>query len=77
MKHKSEQVREIGVARQTSVSSGKDPSIGDILRKARKQLVTKHILIAIAVILLVTFGVFCVVNGYFDRLIDYLIGLAE
>ncbi len=77
MKHNSEQVREIGATRQSSVGETKEPSIGDVLRKARKQLVTKHILIAIVVILLITFGVFCAVNGYFERLIDYLIGLAE
>lgn len=77
MKHKREQVREVGASRQASLAKEKEPSIGDVLRKARKQLVTKHILVAIVVILLITFGVFCVVNGYFERLIDYLIGLAE
>lgn len=77
MKRNSEKIREVGAPRQSSVSMEKDPSIGDVLRKARKQLVTKHILVAIIVILLVTLAVFFVVNGFFGRLIDYLIGLAE
>ncbi len=76
MKQSVEQVREVGTSRHTNGANG-DQSIGDVLRHARKQLMTRRILVAIAVILLVTFGVFCVVNGYFERLIDYLIGLAE
>ena len=52
-------------------------SIGDVLRRAKRQLMTKRILIAIMVILMVTLVVFFAVSGYFDRLVDYLISLAE
>ena len=52
-------------------------SIGDVLRVAKRQLMTKRILIAIVVILLVTLCVFFVSTGYLDSFIDYLISLAE
>lgn len=77
MKQSVEQVREVGSTRQATGTSNEDASIGDVLRTARKQLMTKRILIAIVVILLFTTCVFCVVNGIFDRFVDYLIGLAE
>lgn len=76
MKQNVEQVREVGSSRQAG-GSGEEASIGDVLRTARKQLMTKRILIAIVVVLLFTTCVFFVVNGTFDRFIDYLIGLAE
>lgn len=77
MKQSVEQVREVGSTRQATGSSNEDASIGDVLRTARKQLMTRRILIAIVVILLFTTCVFFVVNGIFDRFVDYLIGLAE
>ncbi|MBP5186674.1 MAG: hypothetical protein J6040_06445 [Clostridiales bacterium] len=77
MKQSVEQVREVGSTRQATGVSNEDASIGDVLRTARKQLMTRRILIAIIVILLITTGVFVVVNGIFDRFVDYLIGLAE
>lgn len=77
MKQSVEQVREVGSTRQATGVSNEDASIGDVLRTARKQLMTRRILIAIIVILLITTGVFFVVNGIFDRFVDYLIGLAE
>ncbi len=77
MKQSIEQVREVGSTRQATGTSNEDASIGDVLRTARKQLMTKRILIAIVVILLFTTCVFFVVNGIFDRFVDYLIGLAE
>lgn len=77
MKQSVEQVREVGSTRQASVGSNEEASIGDVLRKARKQLMTKRILIAIVVILLITICFFFVVNGTFDSFVDYLISLAE
>ena len=77
MKQSVEQVREVGSTRQATGVSNEDASIGDVLRTARKQLMSRRILIAIIVILLITTGVFVVVNGIFDRFVDYLIGLAE
>ena len=77
MKQSVEQVREVGSTRQATGVSNEDASIGDVLRTARKQLMTRRILIAIIVILLITTGVCGVVNGIFDRFVDYLIGLAE
>jgi len=77
LKQSVEQVREVGSTRQATGVSNEDASIGDVLRTARKQLMTRRILIAIIVILLITTGVFVVVNGIFDRFVDYLIGLAE
>jgi len=77
LKQSVEQVREVGSTRQATGVSNEDASIGDVLRTARKQLMTRRILIAIIVILLITPGVVVVVNGIFDRFVDYLIGLAE
>ena len=77
MKQSVEQVREVGSTRQASVGSNEEASIGDVLRKARKELMTKRILIAIVIILLFTICFFFAVNGTFDRFVDYLISLAE
>lgn len=77
MKQNLEQVRQVGSTRQASVGGNKEMSIGDVLRRAKRQLMTKRILIAIMVILMVTLVVFFAVSGYFDRLVDYLISLAE
>lgn len=77
LKQNIEQVREVGSTKQASAGGKKELSIGDVLRRANRQLMTKRILIAIVVILLVTLIVFFVSTGYFDRLVDYLISLAE
>ena len=77
MKQGVEQVREVGSTRHASGMDHKDMSIGDVLRKARRELVTKRIQIAIAVILLITLIVFLAVSGYFEAWIDSLIGLVE
>ncbi|MBO4928672.1 MAG: hypothetical protein J5379_10560 [Clostridiales bacterium] len=77
MKQNIEQVREVGTSKHASNKDGAELSIGDALRLARKQLMTRRILVAIIVILLVTLFVFLVTNGFFEQLIDYLIGLAE
>ena len=77
LKQNLEQVRQVGSTRQASVGGNKEMSIGDVLRRAKRQLMTKRILIAIMVILMVTLVVFFAVSGYFDRLVDYLISLAE
>ena len=77
LKQSIEQVREVGSTKQACAGKKGDMSIGDVLRVAKRQLMTKRILIAIVVILLVTLCVFFVSTGYLDRFIDYLISLAE
>lgn len=77
LKQNIEQVREVGSTKQASTVGNKELSIGDVLRRANRQLMTKRILIAIFVILLITLVVFFVSAGYFERLADYLISLAE
>ncbi|MBP5493127.1 MAG: hypothetical protein J6Y08_09800 [Clostridiales bacterium] len=77
MKQEIEQVREVGSSRHASGKENHELSIGDVLRKARNELVTKRILIAIVLILLVTAIVFLAVDGFFLRVIDSLIGLVE
>ena len=77
MKQGIEQVREVGSSRHSSGKEEHELSIGDVLRKARRELVTRRILIAIVVILLITAIVFLAVDGFFLRLIDSLIGLVE
>ena len=77
LKQNIEQVREVGSTKQASAGGNRELSIGDVLRRANRQLMTKRILIAIVVILLVTLVVFFASSGYIDRLIDYLISLAE
>jgi len=77
LKQNIEQVREVGSTKQASTVGNKELSIGDVLRRANRQLMTKRILIAIFVILLITLVVFFASAGYFERLADYLISLAE
>ena len=77
MKQGVKQVREVGSSRRSVSKDRSELSIGDVLRQARRELVTKRILIAIAVILLITAAVFFAVSGYFESLIDSLIGLVE
>ena len=57
MKQSVEQVREVGSTRQATGVSNEDASIGDVLRTARKQLMTRRILIAMifTIILAVSF----------------------
>ena len=77
MKQNIEQVREVVSTKQASSGRNGEMSIGDVLRVAKRKLMTKRILIAIVVILLVTLCVFFVSTGYLDSFIDYLISLAE
>ncbi len=77
LKQNIEQVREVGSTKQASSGRNGEMSIGDVLRVAKRKLMTKRILIAIVVILLVTLCVFFVSTGYLDSFIDYLISLAE
>ena len=77
LKQNIEQVREVGSTKQASSGRNGEMSIGDVLRVAKRKLMTKRILIAIIVILLVTLCVFFVSTGYLDSFIDYLISLAE
>ncbi|MCR5273815.1 MAG: hypothetical protein K6E26_00485 [Clostridiales bacterium] len=77
MKQNIEQVREVGSTKQASSGRNGEMSIGDVLRVAKRKLMTKRILIAIVVILLITLCVFFVSTGYLDSFIDYLISLAE
>ncbi len=77
LKQNIEQVREVGSTKQASSGRNGEMSIGDVLRVAKRKLMTKRILIAIVVILLITLCVFFVSTGYLDSFIDYLISLAE
>jgi hypothetical protein len=54
-----------------------DKPIGEVLRIARRQLMTRRILTAIVVILLITIVAFFALTGFFDRFVDYLSSLAE
>lgn len=77
MKQNIERVREVGSSKKSSGNTGEDKPIGEVLRIARRQLMTKRILIAIVLILLVTIAAFFALNGFFDRFVDYLSSLAE
>jgi hypothetical protein len=77
LKQNIEQVREVATTRQSAVGSENDLSIGDVLRQARRQLMTKRILTAIVVILLITIVLFFALTGGFGDFVDYLISLAE
>ena len=77
MKQNSERVREGGSSKKTSVNTVGDKPIGEVLRIARRQLMTRRILTAIVVILLITIVAFFALTGFFDRFVDYLSSLAE
>ncbi|MBR3058429.1 MAG: hypothetical protein IKG93_10745 [Clostridiales bacterium] len=79
MKHSSEQVREVGSSRQSGKREirDRDLSIGDVLRRHNRELITKRLLVAVVIILLITLGVFLVVSGFFGRFVDTLMGFVD
>ncbi len=63
----------------TSVSSsiGGKESVGDILRKAKKELIFKRICIAMFLLVLVALVIYLFVAGYIGDLIDNSLALIE
>jgi len=61
----------------TSVSSSisGDMSVGDILRKAKKELILKRICLAMFLLVLIALVVYFAVAGYFEAIADFFIAL--
>lgn len=66
----------IAVSSVSSSIEGKE-SVGDVLRKARKELIFKRICIGMVLIVLVTLIVYLCVSGYIPDLIDAFFALIE
>lgn len=79
MKQGNEQVREVGSTRQSGgfKDRERDLSIGDVLRKHHRELITKRMLVVTAVILVILLVVILSVNGFFDRMFDTLMGSVD
>lgn len=63
----------------TSVSSSIDgkESIGDALRKARKELIVKRVCLALFLVVVVVWVVYLFVSGFFSELIDASFALID
>ena len=77
MKQGSEHVREVGSSRQSKRFNERELSIGEMLFKRRRELVTKRVLIAIVFVLLVTICLVLVFGGFFGRMLDALTDFIE
>ena len=66
----------IAVSSVSSSIEGKE-SVGDVLRKAKKELIFKRICIGMVLIVLATLIVYLCVSGYIPDLIDGFCALIE
>ncbi|MBP3811362.1 MAG: hypothetical protein ILA15_11750 [Clostridiales bacterium] len=66
----------IAVSSVSSSIEGKE-SVGDVLRKAKKELIFKRICIGMFLIVLATLIVYLCVSGYIPDLIDGFFALIE
>ena len=66
----------IAVSSVSSSIEGKE-SVGDVLRKAKKELIFKRICIGMVLIVLATLIVYLCVSGYIPDLIDGFFALIE
>ncbi len=57
--------------------NGSDKSIGDSLRKARKDLFFSRCVWGIFIVLLVTVIAVLFIQGYVDRFIDFILSLVD
>lgn len=77
MKQGSEHVREVGSSRQGKRFDERELSIGEMLFKRRRELVTKRVLIVIVILLLLTILLVLVFGGFFGRMLDALTDFIE
>ncbi|HOO61181.1 MAG TPA: hypothetical protein PKV44_01980 [Bacillota bacterium] len=77
MKKRFEHVRTPSVIRSQNADAENDISIGDVLRKARRDMITSQIIKAIFVVVLVSVIICLFITGVVDRLMDYLLAFVE